>query len=205
MCDVTKTTGAVCICDPLSGGDSCTKYSGCVRTPCAVCGDCLTQMAAFTITQLYSQTSASIATAFSTFCTGTQAWSSAQCNAAAAAIMFNKPSFGKRAGNLCQAVGVCSTPSAPPLAADCLLKVSTPATVDRVARTFTPARLDVCAVEGLQTGVDVPGTNRRLALPEGELVASSAGHMRPLQVSTGFLPYDPCFWLTGWSGVALTQ
>jgi hypothetical protein len=167
MCDVTATTGAVCTCNAESGSETCTRYSSCVRTPCAVCSDCLTHMSAFTVTQLYNQNSASIATAFSSYCNSTRTWTATQCNTAAAAVAANKPSFGKRAGNLCQAVGVCNAPNAVPMAAGCMLKVSTPATVDRVARTLTPAPLDNCAVEGLQSGVDVPGTTRSLILPTG--------------------------------------
>jgi hypothetical protein len=167
MCDITTTTGATCICDALTGSDTCIKYSGCVRTPCAVCSDCLTQMAAFTIRQLYTQDSGAIAVAFSTFCNGTQPWTAAQCNAAATAIAANKPSFGKRAGNLCQALGVCNAPGAPAMAPGCLLKVSTPALVERVAQTFAQAPLDICAVEGLKSGGDVPGTTRLLTLPTG--------------------------------------
>lgn len=127
-------------------------------------------MAAFTVTQLYNQNSASIATAFSTFCNSTRTWTAAQCNNAAAAVAANKPSFGKRAGNLCQALGVCNAPNAVPVAPGCMLKVSTPATVERLARTFTPAPLDICAVEGLRSGVDVPGTTRSFVLPTGVIV-----------------------------------
>lgn len=172
MCDVTTTTGAVCICDPLTGSDACTKHSGCVRTPCAACSDCLTQMAAFTIRQLYIQDSAAIAAAFSSYCNSTQTWTAAQCATAASAVAANKPSFGKRAANLCQALGVCNAPGAAALAPGCLLKVSTPALVDRAAQTFTPAALDVCAVEGLQSGGDVPGTTRMLTLPQGTHLAA---------------------------------
>jgi hypothetical protein len=167
MCDITQTTGANCICDALTGSDTCTKYSGCIRTPCAICSDCLTQMSAFTVTQLYNQDSSSIAGAFRMFCNRTQTWTSAQCAAVSQAIAVNKPSFGKRAGNLCQGMGVCAAPGAPALGPDCRLKVASPATPDRAAITFTPAALDVCAVEGLKTGSDVPGTTRVLALPAG--------------------------------------
>jgi hypothetical protein len=124
-------------------------------------------MAAFTIRQLYTQDSGAIAVAFSTFCNSTQPWTAAQCNTAASAIAANKPSFGKRAGNLCQALGVCNAPGSPAMASGCLLKVSTPALVERVAQTFTQAPLDICAVEGLKSGGDVPGTTRLLTLPTG--------------------------------------
>lgn len=167
MCDITTSTGDICVCDPLSGADTCTKHSGCVRTPCAVCSDCLTQMAAFTTGQLYVQDSSRIAAAFSTFCNATKLWTAAQCSSAASLVAASKPSFGKRAGNLCQALGRCGATGAPVLGAGCMLKVSTPATATSAAATFPPAPLDLCAVEGLSSGTDVPGTTRKLSLPTG--------------------------------------
>jgi len=168
MCNITTTTGAVCICDPVSGSDTCNKYYSCERTPCARCSDCLSQVSVFTSGQLYNQDSASLAAAFSTFCNRTGTWSSLQCTAAAQAVSANKPSFGKRAGNLCQALGVCGAPGAPALPISCLLSVSVAATADRAAVQLAPATLDVCAVEGVVTGSDVPGTTRQLVLPTGE-------------------------------------
>lgn len=167
MCDITSTTGAVCICDAVSGSDTCNKYSSCVRTPCAVCSDCLSQMANFTLAQQYNQNSTDIAGAFRAYCTATKTWSAAQCAAAVQAVASNKPSYGKRAGNLCQALGVCGASGSAALGAGCVLKVLVPAAgVDRQAVQLS-GTLDMCAAEGVASGKDVPGTTRMLSLPTG--------------------------------------
>lgn len=167
MCNITTSVGDVCVCDQLSGTDTCTKYSGCVRTPCAVCSVCLTQLVQFTVTQLYNQNATDIAANLRTFCAASKAWSAAQCAAAVEAVASNKPSFGKRAGNVCQALGVCGAPGAAALGSGCLLKVSVPAYGDKAAATPALSALDLCAVEGLSSGTDVPGTTRLLSLPLG--------------------------------------
>lgn len=155
MCDLTSTVGSVCTCDAVTGSDTCIRHSGCVRTPCKVCADCLGQVAPFTYAQRYNMDKANIAASFNTFCAGLGNWTAAQCSAVAAQIAAaEKPSFGKRAVGLCRSLGLCN---ATLTGAACQMKVNA---------TLAPGSLDACAVEGVATGSDVPGTSRILALPK---------------------------------------
>ncbi|KAF6254423.1 hypothetical protein COO60DRAFT_1665172 [Scenedesmus sp. NREL 46B-D3] len=155
MCDLTSTTGSICTCDAVTGSDTCVRHSGCVRTPCKICADCLGQVAPFTYAQRYNSDKADIAASFNTYCTGLGNWTAAQRSAVAAQIAAaDKASFGKRAAGLCRGLGLCNATS---MGAACQLKVNA---------TLAPSSLDSCAVEGVAAGGDVPGSSRALALPQ---------------------------------------
>lgn len=155
MCDTSKYTGAVCTCDRLTGADTCINHSGCVKTPCKVCADCLGQFAPFTNAQRYNQDKAALAAAFSTYCNGLNStWTAAQCSSVAQQITAaGKPSYGKRAAGLCQGLGVCDSTV---IGANCMLKVNS---------SMDAGKLDACSMEGVANGADVPGTSRKLQLP----------------------------------------
>jgi hypothetical protein len=152
-CDLTSTTGSVCTCDAVTGNDICVRHSGCIRTPCKVCADCLGHMAPFTFAQRFNSDKDNIAASFNTYCTSLGNWTAAQCSAVAAQIAAaDKPSFGKRAVGLCRGFGLCN---ATVIGSTCQLKVNA---------TLAPSTLDACAIEGVAVGSDVPGTSRILAL-----------------------------------------
>jgi hypothetical protein len=167
MCDVSITSGAVCICDPVSGSDACTKHSPCVRMPCAVCSDCLSQVAGFTTRQRFNQNSSDIAAAFTSYCLALGTWSAARCNSTAASIRAAQPSYGKRAGGVCVALGVCGAPALGP---SCTLRVALAAREGSPAVSLASPTLDTCTVEGVASGSDVPGTTRNFVLPAGTAV-----------------------------------
>lgn len=162
-CDLTTISGDVCQCSANydgsvpAGSDTCWKYSPCIRTPCKVCSDCLADMSVFAQQQLYTLDRAKLATNFSTYCAVN--YTASQCAAAAGNISdTSKPlSFGKRAGQLCQAMGFCNATT---LDADCTLS-PTP--------TVNGSSVSLCKIEGVDAGSDLPGittaVNGMAALP----------------------------------------
>lgn len=147
-CDLTVPAGDVCQCNSTTGSDTCKKYSPCVPTPCKLCSDCLANMTEFAESQRFTLDTAKLSADFSVHCTA-RGYNNATCDLAAKQISdSNRPiAFGKRAGQLCQAMGFCNVTL---FENTCQLKPTANLTVNGTT-------LHLCKLEGVADGKDLLG------------------------------------------------
>lgn len=145
QCNLEVSSGNVCSCS--AGADSCTKYSPCASTPCKVCSDCLAHMTEFATSHKFTSNRAALSEAFKSHCE-LKGYDAAACDQAVTQIQNNTKliSFGKRAGQLCQAMNICTTQ----LSDSCSLKPT-------VNLNTTGTNLHLCKIEGVTNGNDLPG------------------------------------------------
>lgn len=166
-CDITAVKGTLCRCEPKGtadvapGSDTCEEFYSCVRTPCKVCSDCLTDMTPFAVENLFIRNSTILSTAFEKHCAD-KGYSTDSCKSVATKIKETSAPvfFAKRAGSLCSALGVCDITKYP---ATCQLRAT--GTLQGPANTT----FDLCKVQGLDVtnATDVPGSTTEFDLPAG--------------------------------------
>lgn len=159
-CDFGGINGGACTCNLNDGSDACVDYYSCIRTPCKICSDCLTDMTVFAKQQMFTLDKGPIVFAFTPYCT--KNWTTDQC--ATAMTKFTETTtplnFGKRAGSICTTMGVCE-PSL--IGGSCVVKpLPTNSTFQG-----TTADLDMCTIEGIKTGSNILGTTNALTVPAG--------------------------------------
>ncbi|KAF8072463.1 olpB [Scenedesmus sp. PABB004] len=166
MCSVAAGPRQLCTCSPFTGLDECSAWGSCVRTPCKVCQDCLDGVRPFISRSLFETDAVKVAASFGAYCRAAGLAANASCDAVASSIAASG-NTGKRAGKLCQGLGLCDAAAVGGgAAAPCSLaapKLAEP------ARELTGSSLDLCSAEGLEQGTVLPG----VAAPSSALPAST--------------------------------
>jgi hypothetical protein len=142
------------VCDAATGLDTCTKYAACVRTPCKRCSDCLAYTGAFALAQQFNADDAAVKTALQARCSA--ALSAQTCTTAANTLSANPLSL-RRAGMICKTLGECVQTDITAAGA-CNLRSA--------GINGTNGVVDLCSVEGVTSGTDLPHTTRA-GLPAG--------------------------------------
>ena len=148
MCDFQSEGKETCIC---SDGmmDSCFRAGSCVRTPAKICSDCLGEFTAFAAAHFNETNAARLSEAVNATCL--QSRPAEVCNPVAERIA-RAVNSGLRAGGICTMLPDCDPTTLPSSA---LLVY--PGLVPGSMMYGRPQHLDLCTVEGLVGGMQVPG------------------------------------------------
>lgn len=164
-CDLTIQPGSTCTCDPVTGMDTCIKYSACVKTPCRNCSDCLAQFTPFARAQEFNQDTAAVKSALQLFCANGGYGQAACANLLAdTRLTLNG---AKRAGLICTILNRCNQ-TLLSSASGCELKP--PAQMNGAVIianvSSTDKQVDLCKMEGTTAGKDLAGTSSTTKPPK---------------------------------------
>jgi hypothetical protein len=151
-----NTTQRLYICSDGLNDDSFVPGQ-CVAPPCDVCSACLTFANWFTSQQVSNSTDGAVLSASFLAACGAANIPSVKCQATAAAINGSVV-LGRRAGALCRHLQLCD----PVLPSNCSLSVAF-----NPSLSVSAPQLDLCTVEGVPSGSQVPGVVLPGWLPEG--------------------------------------
>jgi hypothetical protein len=143
QCDMSSTS-RFCYCE--DGTDFCMSVGQCQRTPCAVCNDCLDSANKLVDATRFMQDPAAVASAVSTWCSSSKAAlaPSPNCSLVAAGISTGALNTGKRAGLLCQRMGMCDTATLPVTCKLASLKAAIASSTIKGGHLVSPARPASC-------------------------------------------------------------
>jgi hypothetical protein len=156
FCNITASSQQRCICQ--NGEDDCFTPGTCAALPCTVCSACLTFASGFAASRVNESSASTLSEAFLSSC-GNASIDAAACSTTATAI-GSSLALGKRAGGVCRSLGLCPTN----LTADCTLLVRPPS---GTLMTAPAPQLDLCTVEGVPSGSQLPGVVLPGTLPTG--------------------------------------
>jgi hypothetical protein len=152
----TNSSQQLCVCE--DGVDSCFNPGTCTSDPCTECSACLSFASRFAALQVNTTDAGQLATAFLAACK-TANISDAKCQTTAASIGGNL-ALGKRAGGMCRDLQLCPTT----MPSNCTLLVRSAA---GTLFTAPATQLDLCTVEGVPSGSQLPGVVLPGTLPAG--------------------------------------
>lgn len=153
ICDQTAAKQS-CSCSEVDGTDTCVSLGTCKATTCGVCSTCVSQLQPFTRQWKDSPNSTAVAIAWLHFCSNNvKPENGAICSTIQSQIHSNI-NTGKRSGALCKALDRC--PAIP--------DTKCPITTTVLSGVEVKSVLDMCTVEGVQSGSAVPGVSATNAL-----------------------------------------
>jgi hypothetical protein len=152
QCGATPPTER-CVCNSTTGQDQCELLGACELTPCARCRNCFTAARTFAAGQQAQTSSAAVAAAFRTFCTG-QGKTLEDCSGFAMEIeASHQGNLGKRPALICRKMGECTAQIS---TTNCTL---IPANNVTNATAITAMHLTLCSSNGVDAAALVPGVS----------------------------------------------
>jgi hypothetical protein len=135
FCD-TSSSSPFCSC--AGGVDTCKPISPCKPTPCSVCNSCIQSLVSKFLPMNLYESRQTLAANFNDACPALLGASVEQCQNVAEMILYSlhHGNLGRRAGLLCQKLGICGTDS---LQTSCELVINKPSTGTNVT-----GYLDLC-------------------------------------------------------------
>lgn len=143
----TATRQRLCSCDAATGADTCVSLGTCQPTPCGLCSSCVAKVLNFTQRWKDSNNTTTVADAWSDYCAFIQPANASACSTIRQNILSNI-NVAKKAGLLCKQLGSCP-----------VVDKACPISTTLLSGLPVKAVLNLCAVEGVDSGSLPPGTS----------------------------------------------